>query len=111
MEVKSSPPQNTLSINVVFMPKKGLNVPKKSNFCKKSQILGGFWSILDNFWPIKLCYKVQKGQDESERYVPKCLAPKMRQNDHIFGSQGHQKPKGKIREMSKSAVRQVALNR
>ena len=108
MGVKSSPPQNTLSINVVFMPKKGLNVPKKIKFLQKKSNFG--WILVD-FWPIKLCYKVQKGQDESERYVPKCLAPKMRQNDHIFGSQGHQKPKGKIGEMSKSAVRQVALNR
>ena len=79
-----------------------------SNFCKKIK----FWVDFGQFWTIfgllNYVIRAPKGQDESERYVPKCLAPKMRQNDHIFGSQGPQKPKSKIGEMSKSAVRQVA---
>ena len=91
------------------MPKKGLKVPKNIKFLQKKV---KFWVDFGRFWTIfgllNYVIRAPKGQDESERYVPKCLAPQMRQNDHIFGSQGPQKPKSKIGEMSKSAVRQVA---
>ena len=89
--------------------KKGFKSAKKHQiFAKKIK----FWVDFGRFWMIfgllNYVIRAPKGQDESERYVPKCLAPQMRQNDHIFGSQGPQKPKSKIGEMSKSAVRQVA---